>query len=246
MPSYDTYTIILSNNNTLTNPTPGFPSANWIYTSPVNYTLSRCRVTNANLTNQNFGVYNGSRISGKVINDNGYNGASANANDGILNAAESGHLPASRCELANNTGGYDSTIRQPRAAAATSFCSRTLTNRHAPDLRGQCAGYLSVSYNAGNTGGTYTIGGEYISFAYTLYGNNATGGYRNVLFGDVPDNTFTADAAEPERRSEHSGLLRPHVHPGQRRPGELRRDQQDPGQLARGRPVPGRELQQHL
>ena len=37
VPSYDTYTIILSTNATLTDPTPAFPSANWIYTSPYNY-----------------------------------------------------------------------------------------------------------------------------------------------------------------------------------------------------------------
>ncbi len=188
VPSYDTYTVILSTNNTLTDQTAGFPNANWIYTSPLNYTLSNLAVTNANLTNQNFGVYNGSRISGKVINDNGYNGPAANANDGVLNAAESG-VPGVTVRLANNTGGttYDTDV----TGSGGEFV--LFTNAASATLRiyeTNLAGYLSVSYNPGNTAGTYTMGGEYISFAYTRYGNNGTGGYKNVLFGDVQDNTF--------------------------------------------------------
>jgi len=184
VPSYDTYTIILSSNNTLTDPTPGFPNANWIYTSPINYTLSNIAVTNVNVTNQNFGVYNGTRISGKVINDNGLNGAVANANDGILNAAETG-ISGVTIRLANNTGGttYDTTS----TGSGGDFV--LFTNTASATLRiyeTNLAGYLSVSSNPGNTGGTYTIGGEYISFAYTRYTD-----YTGILFGDVPDNTFT-------------------------------------------------------
>lgn len=183
VPSYDTYTIILSTNNSATDPTPGFPNANWIYTSPYNYTLSNIVVTNANVTNQNFGVYNGTRISGKVINDNGLNGAVANANDGILNAAETG-ISGVTVRLANNTGGttYDTTT----TGSGGDFV--LFTNTASATLRiyeTNLAGYLSVSSNPGNTGGTYAIGGEYISFAYTRYTD-----YSGVLFGDVPDNTF--------------------------------------------------------
>jgi uncharacterized repeat protein (TIGR01451 family) len=184
VPSYETYTIILSNNATLTDPTPGFPNANWIYTSPLNYTLSNVTVTNSNVTNQNFGMYNGSRISGKVIKDDGLNGALANANDGILNAAETG-ISGVTVRLTNNTGGttYDTTT----TGSGGDFV--LFTNTATATLRiyeTNPAGYLSVSYNPGTTGGAYTIGGEYISFAYTLYTD-----YAGILFGDVPDNTFT-------------------------------------------------------
>ena len=188
VPSYDNYTIILSTNNTLSDPTPIDPNANWIYASPVNYTLSNIAVAGSNVVNRNFGLYNGSRVSGKVIKDDGLNGALANANDGVLNAAETG-ISGVTVSLRNTTGGttYDTTTTD----AGGNFV--LFTNTASATLRiyeTNPANTVSVNYNPGNTGGAYTIGGEYISFAYTLYANNATGGYRGVIFSDVPDNAF--------------------------------------------------------
>ena len=182
VPSGNTYTIILSSDNS-TSYTPSFPNANWIYTSPINYTLSNVVVTNANLTNQNFGVYNGSRIDGRVFNDNGANGSIANANDGIQNASETG-LSGVAISLTNASGGttYDTTTTDSAGnfSLFTNTSSKTLrVNETNP------TGYVSVSYNAGNTAGTYTIASDYISFAYTLYTD-----YSGIRFGDVPDNTF--------------------------------------------------------
>ena len=189
VPSYDNYTIILSTNNTLTDPTPIDPSANWIYTLPVNYTLSNIAVTNSSIANLNFGLYNGSRISGKVINDNGLNGAPSNANDGVLNAAETG-IAGVTVRLTNTTGGttYDTTTTDSGGnfALYTNTASATLRIYET-----NLTGYVSVNANAGSTAGAYTMAGEYISFAYTRYANNATGGYTSVVFSDVQDNTFT-------------------------------------------------------
>jgi uncharacterized repeat protein (TIGR01451 family) len=192
VPSYGNYTILLSTNNTLTDPTPIDPNANWIYTLPANYTLSNIAVDNTSVSSLDFGLYNGSRVSGKVINDNGLNGAPSNANDGILNAAETG-IAGVTVSLRNNTGGttYDTTTTDSGGNFALYTNTATATLRI---YETNLAGYLSVNANTGNTGGTYTIGGEYISFGYTLYGNNATGGYRNVIFSDVQDNTFTPAA----------------------------------------------------
>ncbi len=197
VPSYDTYTIILSTNTTLTDPTPAYFSTQWIYTSPANYTLANIVVGNSNVSGQNFGVYNGSRITGKVINDNGLNGAIGNANDGILNAAETG-IAGVTVRLTNNTGGttYDTTT------TGTGGDFMLFTNTGSTTLRiyeTNSAGYVSVSFNHGTTGGTYTIGGEYISFTYTQYTD-----YSGVLFGDVPDNTFT-----PTPQSKSGSALAP-------------------------------------
>jgi uncharacterized repeat protein (TIGR01451 family) len=190
IPSHGTYTIILSTTNATNTFNPSFPSANWIYTSPIDYTRSNVITTGSNLTNQNFGLYNGSRISGKVIKDDGFNGAVANANDAILNAAEVG-IAGVTMSLRDSTGGttYSTTTTDSNGNFVLFTNTATATLRIYENANP--AGYLSVNANVGNTGGTYTIGGEYISFAYTLYGNNATGGYRNIIFSDVPGNTFT-------------------------------------------------------
>ena len=203
IPSHGTYTIILSTTNATNTFNPSFPNANWIYTSPIDYTRSNVVTTGSNLTNQNFGLYNGSRISGKVIKDDGFNGAVATANDAILNAAEVG-IAGVTMSLRNsaNTVTYDTTTTNSDGNFAL------FTNTASATLRiyenANPAGYLSVNANVGNTVGTYTIAGEYISFAYTLYGNNATGGYRNIIFSDVPGNTFA-----PTPQAQNGSALLP-------------------------------------
>jgi uncharacterized repeat protein (TIGR01451 family) len=197
VPSYDTYTIILSDNNNSADPTPGFPSGQWIYTVPLNYTLSDISVGGSNVTGLLLGMYQGSRIDGKVIKDDGFNGATANANDGVLNAAETGIVGVT-VTLTNNTGGtqYDTTTT---GTGGTFSLYTNLTSRTLRIYETNPANYLSVSYNAGTTGGTYTIGGEYIQFAYTQYTD-----YTGVLFGDVPDNTFA-----PASRAQSGNSLVP-------------------------------------
>jgi len=180
--SYDNYTIIISNvNNTSYNPAP--PNNNWVYTSPANYTLN-VSAAGGNLTNQDFGLWNGSRISGKVIKDDGLNGALANANDGVLNAAETG-IAGITVTLTDNAA--PNTVRDTTTTdSGGNFALFTnITSRQMRLVETNATGYLSVSFNAGTTGGAYVIGSDYISFAYVLYTD-----YSNVLFGDVPDNTF--------------------------------------------------------
>jgi uncharacterized repeat protein (TIGR01451 family) len=195
VPSYDDYTIIISNvNDTNFNPAP--PNGNWVYTSPANYTLN-VSVAGSNLTNQNFGLWIGSRISGKVINDNGLNGSPGNANDGILNAAETG-ISGVTVQLKNNanTTTYDTATTDSGGnfALFTNTASATLRIYET-----NLAGYLSVSYNAGTTGGAYTIANDYISFAYTLYTD-----YTGIIFGDVQNNIFT-----PTSQSKNGSALAP-------------------------------------
>ena len=198
VPSYNTYTIILSTDNSA-NFTPSFPNGNYIYTSPINYTLSNVVVDGTNVTNANFGVYNGTRIDGRVFNDNGVNGSIANANDGIENAAEAG-LPGVTVRLASAaTGGttYDTEVTDGDGdfSLFTNATSRTMyiVETNSP-------GYLSVSYNGGTAAGaSYNIAGDWISFAYTRY-SDVTG----IRFGDVSDNTFA-----PATRAQNGTSLSP-------------------------------------
>ena len=193
--SYDNYSIIISNvNDTNFNPAP--PNGNWVYTSPANYELD-VSAGGGDFTNQNFGLWNGARIGGKVINDNGQNGSPSNANDGVLNAAEVG-LSGVQMKLTNSTGVtcYDGcgTATAPNVftdsgGILASLFRLTFANNTALRIYevANPAGYLSVSYNAGTTGGAYTISGDYISFTYTPQYTDYTG----VVFGDVQNNTFT-------------------------------------------------------
>lgn len=181
VPAYGTYTIILSTDATA-NFTPSLSTnGQWIYTLPLNYTLTNVTANGANLPNQNFGVIQGTRISGRVINDNGAGGGIAN--DGSQNGSETG-ISGVTVWLANNTGGttYDTTTTD----SAGNFA--LFTNTASATLRiyeTNLAGYVSVNFNAGNTAGAYTIAGEYIQFAYTRYTD-----YSGVVFSDVAANTF--------------------------------------------------------
>lgn len=189
VPSYDTYTIILSSTAT-TVYDPSFPSGNWIYTTPLNYVLSGVYVGGTNLTNQNFGVLNGSRIDGKVIKDNGFNGALANANDGVLNAAETGISGVTmKIALNSNPTGTVDTTTTDSGGNFSLFTGNTVTSQQLRIYEVNSS-IISVSSNAGNTAGAYTLAADYISFAYTLYTD-----YSGILFGDVPDNTFAANQA---------------------------------------------------
>ncbi len=184
VPSYENYTIILSTNNSLIDPTPLF-TAQWVDTNPLNFTLSNVIVGGSSVSSQNFGVYHGSRIFGRVINDNGYNGAPSNANDGVLNAAETG-VSGVTVWLTNNTGGttYDTTTTDSGGTFMlfTNTASKTLRVYETNP-----AGYLSVNANVGSTGGAYTMGPpEYIQFTYTLYNK-----YNGIIFGDIQDNVFS-------------------------------------------------------
>ena len=183
VPAYGTYTVILSpDNSNAFNPSA---PANWVYTLPLNYTLVNKTVGNTALTNQNFGIYNGSRVAGKVINDNGANGAAANAYDGIMNASEAG-IAGATVTLRNSTGGttYDSAVTDSNGdfTLFTNTVSATLRI-----YQTNLSGYISVNYNRGTTSAatTYNIASDFISFAYTQYAN-----YSGTLFSDAPPVTI--------------------------------------------------------
>lgn len=183
VPTYGTYTVILSSNNAATY-TPSFPDAEWIYTSDDGYVVPTVTVTNTAVANVDLGVYRGSRFDGKVIKDDGSNGAATNPNDGVLNASETG-LAGVTLTLRNNanttTYDTDTTNANGEFTLFTSTASATLRI-----YQTNLAGYVSVSSGAGTTGGTYNLAGDYLAVAYTLYAD-----YSGVIFGDVPDYTFT-------------------------------------------------------
>ena len=74
-------------------------------------------VRNVPIPNQNFGLYHGVRLRGRVFNDNGAGGGTAN--DGILNGAEAG-LAGFNLRLTDASGAptYGTTISATDGAFA--------------------------------------------------------------------------------------------------------------------------------
>jgi uncharacterized repeat protein (TIGR01451 family) len=138
------------------------------------------------VSNQNFGLFNGSNIAGTVFRDSGSGGGTAN--NGTREAGESA-LPNMAVKAVNTASSalYDSTITAGdgsytlwlRAVAGTASID-VIDTRAVP--------YIAVSGSAGTTGGTFLRAQDTVRFT------NAVGtSYSGVNFGVVPDNSFTND-----------------------------------------------------
>ncbi|PON10055.1 hypothetical protein C2W62_52155, partial [Candidatus Entotheonella serta] len=73
----ETYRIIIDDNATLSDVTPTLP-AGWIGTQIPNQIRPSVAVVSENVPNQNFRLFNGSRLSGAVFIDNGAGGGTPN------------------------------------------------------------------------------------------------------------------------------------------------------------------------
>ncbi len=182
------YTVVLDDNNTLTDITPAIP-AGYIATQAPTGAIDVTVPDNTNVINQNFGLFNGSKLSGRVFNDNGLGGGTAN--NGIRDGGEAG-VSGVTVALTNaadttifdtaTTDGAGNYTLYIRAAIGAQILRVEETN---------AANYLSTGATVGNTGGTYNRATDATTFT------NAVGTtYSNVNFGDVPLNIFTNDGAQ--------------------------------------------------
>ncbi len=80
------YTLVLDNNNSTADPTPT-PSSGWLFINPAGGSRS-ISVAASNVLNQDFGLFRGSRIEGRVFYDDSEGGGSAN--DALQNGLERG------------------------------------------------------------------------------------------------------------------------------------------------------------
>jgi uncharacterized repeat protein (TIGR01451 family) len=181
------YCVVLSNNATASVTTASVP-AGWLNTSPTNGMLN-VTVGSVDLTGRNFGLYNGSQLTGRVFNDNGNGGGTAN--DGVQNGAEVGlaGIPvrannagcaASLCDTTITSGTGDYTLWIPAAASGTVNIVETNTTS-----------YVSTAGQVGNTAGAYTQATDTMAFTYA-----AGSVYSGVNFADVPPNQFMTDGAQ--------------------------------------------------
>lgn len=178
------YCIVLSSNATATDTAASVP-AGWLNVMPASGILS-LTVASLAVANQNFGLFNGSKLSGRVFSDTGNGGGIAN--DGLQNGAEAGISGvtvsaagcAGVCATALSDGNGDYSIWLPASAAG----ALTLTEAN-------LSGYLSTGGQAGNTGGVYTRSTDTTAFTMVA-GNN----YSGVNFADVPGNQFLTDGVQ--------------------------------------------------
>lgn len=179
------YSIIIDDNNTLTDIIPTIP-AGWVGTEMSNFTRNNVLVSATAIQNLNFGLFNGSKISGTVFADIGTGGGTAN--NGVK---EGGELGIDSVTVKANSGAttFDTTITDgaggyvlwiPATASGTVLITET-----------NLSGYVSTGGSAGNTAGSYTRSSDSTSFTFS-----AGLIYTNVNFGDVPVNRFAANGLQ--------------------------------------------------
>ena len=180
------YTLVLSNNATLSDVTPAIPPG-YVGTQAPNGTR-QLTVGNQPVLDQNFGLYSGAQILGSVYEDNGIGGGIAN--DGVKNGGETA-LAGVKLNLTTNTGTVidttttdasgNFTFRVPNSVASSAL---KIVEVNPPD-------YVSTGATAGNTSGTYDRPSDAITFNYTA---GAT--YSGLSFGDVRGAVLTGEDAK--------------------------------------------------
>jgi uncharacterized repeat protein (TIGR01451 family) len=175
------YCLVLDGDNTLTNIAAAMP-AGWIGTQNASGIIQLNVIASGPPLPQNFGLYNGSKLSGTVFADSGAGGGTAN--NGVQDGTEAGLAgvlveATGAATTANRTGGSGLyTLWIPAGTAGTV----TVT----PAAPG---GDLATGGSAGNTGGGYSR--PSVSFVPT-----AGQTYSGVNFGLVPPNTLGPDGAQ--------------------------------------------------
>jgi uncharacterized repeat protein (TIGR01451 family) len=174
------YTIVLSTNNLATDITAILPSG---YLGTQNPTgIIPITIAAADISNQLFGLYHGSSLTGTVFNDNG---ASAGiANNGIKDGGETG-LTGVTITATNGATVYDT---QTSVAAGTFTVWIPSTAASVTITRVATVGYMATGGSVGTTSGAYSRAQETITFTST-----SGTAYTGVFFGDVPVNTLSND-----------------------------------------------------
>ena len=181
------YCLILSTNNTLSSIAAGFPTG-WSGTQNGSGLITLTVLSSGSPGPQNFGVFNGSEITGTVFADNGSGGGIAN--NGVRDGSEPGisgvfvgaSVGGSLAASATTGGGGTYTLWVPASVTG----AVTLTPA-APNAQ------VATGGSAGTTGGTYTRP----SVLFTLAAGQV---YTGVNFGLVPANALSpngAQAAQP-------------------------------------------------
>jgi uncharacterized repeat protein (TIGR01451 family) len=188
--SAGSYTVMIDNNNSVADITPTIPSG-WIGTEAPTQ-IRAIVVAATSITGQNFGLNNGTRISGRIFQDNGITGGVPN--DGVVNGGELGIASATvrltNCSgttyLTTSTdGGGNYSFIVPTAVVTGAALCVTQT---AP------SGFLETG---GSIGSTSTSSGAYSRVSSTVSFNFTAGAAQTgINFGNVPVNTLSTDGLQ--------------------------------------------------
>jgi uncharacterized repeat protein (TIGR01451 family) len=174
------YTLVLDDNNVVTDVTPTHP-AGWIGTE-VPTGLRPLTVAAVDVSNLDFGLWHGGRAEGFVFDDDGTGGGTAN--DGARQGGEAA-LAGIRVRLASTAcagGACDSTLTDG-AGSYVLWIPHAASGIAAEVREVNASGWISTGGAAGTTGGSYARPADAVSFT-PVSGNVYTG----VRFGDVAPN----------------------------------------------------------
>lgn len=178
------YCVIHSTNTTLTDLNPAFPGG-WVALEAASG-IRQLTLQSNPMTGQNFGLFNGSRISGRVFIDTGT--GAGTANNGLQDGSEGGIAAvavkatdssgATTHDSATTSGSGDYILWIPASAGAAQV-KVVETNP---------GGYISTGGSAGTSGGNYDRTSDATSFT-----NSVGSSYSGINFADVPDSRFQTD-----------------------------------------------------
>jgi uncharacterized repeat protein (TIGR01451 family) len=177
-----TYSIVLTNSATAT---AAAAPAGFAFVAPSDGQL-QLTVSSSAINNQNFGLFKGSMVTGKVFKDTGAGGGTAN--NGVLDGAEAGLAGVS---VKATDGG--STVFDSEVSAADGSYSLFITAgaTTVAVIKTNPANYIATGASVGTTGGSYNRATDTVTFT-----KSTEGFFTGVNFGVVPVNTFQADGAQ--------------------------------------------------
>lgn len=177
-----TYSIVLANSTTAT--TAAAPSG-FAFIAPANGQL-QITVSNGVINNQNFGLFKGSLVSGKIFKDTGTGGGTAN--NGILDGAEAGLGGVAVKATDGGSTVFDSEVSASDGSYTLYITPGATT---VAIIKTNPANYIATGASAGTTGGSYNRSTDTVTFT-----KSGEGIYTGVNFGVVPVNTFQADESQ--------------------------------------------------
>jgi uncharacterized repeat protein (TIGR01451 family) len=182
------YCLLVDDNSIAGDITPTTPTG-WTFTGPSSG-VRAISVAAPDITLQDFGLFRGARLAGRVFADTG--AGAGIANDGTQNGTEAG-IAGVTVRLTDSTGTTTYGTDQTDASGAyTLYIPASITSGTALRVvETNPGGHLSTGGQAGTTAGTYDRVADTVSFTLT-----AGTGYTGADFADVPLNGFLTDGLQ--------------------------------------------------
>ena len=179
-----TYTLVITSSAALSDITPAALTG-WLSLEAPNRTRRPIVMVNTALDNQNFGLWPGGKLTGRVFEDNGQFGGVPH--DGFINGGEVG-LSGVRLRLTSSDGTLLDTTLSDAEGWFTLWIPRSAGNNPLVLSAQNRFNYVSVSGRPGDTGGIYDRDTDAVRFTNTI---GAV--YSGIVFGDVPASRLFSD-----------------------------------------------------